>query len=113
MTEADIRAMFKAVDASDWDNVDKYFHPDLEYLRPGMDPLLGKAALSNFYRNVRTLRGEHRFDAVVVDGDKGACWGRFVGRNANGPVDVEFADCYGFKDGLLWRRKSFFYVPVV
>ena len=49
MTEADIRAMFKAVDASDWDNVDKYFHPDLEYLRPGMDLLIGKAALSNFY----------------------------------------------------------------
>ena len=28
------------------------------------------------------------------------------------PVDVEFADCYEFKDGLLWRRKSHFFVPV-
>ena len=113
MTADDVRAMFRAVDASDWDAVDRFFHPDLRYDRPGLAPLIGAGAVSRFYREVRTLRGEHRFDAVVTNGEHGACWGRFVGTNANGPVDVEFADCYGFRDGLLWRRKSYFYVPVV
>ena len=113
MTGADVLAMFRAVDASDWDALDRFLHPDLVYDRPGLDPLVGKAAVSRFYREVRTLKGRHTFDAVVVEGEHGACWGRFVGANKNGPVDVQFADCYTFRDGLLWRRKSFFYVPVV
>jgi len=113
MTTDDLRNMFKAIDACDWDALDRYLHPDLVYLRPGLAPLEGAAAVSKFYREVRTLRGEHRFEAIVVDGDHGALWGRFVGKNADGPVDVQFADCYGFKDGKLWRRKSFFHVPVV
>jgi len=113
MTQADIRDMFRAVDGSDWQAMARHLHPDLVYDRPGFDLLVGREAVLHFYREVRSIRGEHRFDAIVVDDVHGACWGRFVGSRQDGtPIDLQFADCYTFSDGLLFRRKSFFYVPL-
>lgn len=112
MTRQDLETMFNAVDRRDWDTVAKYFHPELVYDRPGFDQLVGGAAVDNFYRNIRTIHGVHQFEGFAIDGETGACWGRFVGTRKDGSsLDVEFADCYRFKAGQLWRRKSFFYVP--
>jgi len=114
VTRADLEAMFRAIDASDWDAVGRYFHPDLIYDRPGYARLEGRDQNLHFYREIRSIRGEHRFDCFAIESTAGAGWGRFVGSRTDGtPVDIEFADCYRFKDGLLWRRKSFFYVPLV
>ncbi len=114
MTQADLEAMFRTIDASDWDGLGRFLHPELVYDRPGFDRLEGRDAVLRFYREVRTIRGEHRFEGFAIQPDAGACWGRFVGRTLDGtPVDLEFADCYRFKDGLLWRRKSYFHVPLV
>ena len=114
MTRADLEAMFRAIDASDWDALAQYFHPGLIYDRPGYALLEGREAVLHFYRAVRMIRGAHQFEAFAIDGDTGACWGRFVGHQPDGtPIDVQFADGYRFKDGLLWRRKSHFYVALV
>ncbi len=114
MTRADLEAMFRVIDASDWENLGRYFHPDLVYERPGYPLLEGREANLHFYREIRKYRGEHQFEQFVVEPDAGAAWGRFVGRKFDGtPLDLQFADCYRFKDGLLWRRKSFFFVPLV
>lgn len=114
MTADQLRAMFRAIDASDWDAMARFLHPEIAYDRPGFPLLDGRDAVLRFYRETRTIRGEHRFECFVVDGDAGACWGRFVGRTGDGaPLDVQFADCYRFRDGLLWRRKSHFYTPLV
>lgn len=114
MTRAELEAMFRVIDASEWDALGRFFHPGLIYDRPGFPLLEGREANLHFYREVRTLRGEHRFDCMVLEPGAGASWGRFVGRRGDGtPVDIQFADCYRFRDGLLWRRKSFFYVPLV
>jgi ketosteroid isomerase-like protein len=108
------RAMFRAIDARDWEALGTLLHPDLRYDRPGFAPLVGKDEVLRFYREVRSIHGEHRLETVVSDGDHGACWGRFVGAKADGtPLDLQFADCYGFKDGQLHRRKSFFFVAQV
>ena len=113
MTRSDLETMFRAVDACDWNAVARYFHPDLVYDRPGFALLEGRDEVVRFYREVRSLRGAHHFDGFAIEGETGACWGRFVGTRGDGtPVDLAFADCYQFKDGLLWRRKSFFYVPM-
>jgi ketosteroid isomerase-like protein len=75
---------------------------------------MGREQVLHFYREIRAIHGSHQIEAIVVDGDHGASWGRFVGSKRDGtPVDLEYADCYGFRDGLLWRRKSFFFVPQV
>lgn len=114
MTRADLEAMFRTIDRSDWDALARYFHPDLCYERPGLPMLEGRDANLRFYRELRTIRGEHLFERFVIEPDAGACWGRFVGHRQDGtPLDLEFADCYRFKDGLLWRRKSYFHVPLV
>ncbi len=116
MTRADLEVVFRAIDASDWDAMARYLHPDIVYDRPGYGLLEGREAVLHFYRVIRTMRGQHQFEGFAIDrdSDTGACWGRFVGRRPDGtPIDVQFADCYRFKDGLLWRRKSHFYVPLV
>ena len=72
--------MFETVDARDWERLADFFHPDLVYHRPGYAPLVGRDAVLHFYREVRVIgSGGHQLAAVVVDGDHGACWGRFVG----------------------------------
>jgi ketosteroid isomerase-like protein len=113
VTRSDLEAMFRAIDASDWDVLPRYFHADLVYDRPGFERLQGREAVLHFYRAVRTIRGRHEFEGFAVQPDAGACWGRFVGHRGDGtPLDLQFADCYLFRDGLMWRRKSFFYVPL-
>jgi ketosteroid isomerase-like protein len=113
MTRADLEAMFSIIDDSDWDRLGRFFHPDLRYQRPGFPLLEGRDANLNFYRNVRSIRGAHTFYNFAVTPDTGACWGRFVGHKTDGtPVDLQFADCYEFKDGLIWHRKSHFYTPL-
>jgi hypothetical protein len=114
MTRADLEAMFQVIDASDWDALPPFFHPELVYDRPGYPLIEGRAAVLDFYRATRTMRGRHLFEAFAIDSDTGACWGRFVGQFPDGrPIDIQFADCYRFKDGTMWRRKSHFYVPLV
>jgi ketosteroid isomerase-like protein len=106
--------MFAAVDRSDWDTLTRFYHPDVVYDRPGFDRLTGREEVIRFYRDVRSIQGVHSFDGFAIGPTSGACWGRFVGSTKAGePVDVQFADCYSFRDGGIWRRKSFFFVPVV
>lgn len=106
--------MFKTIDARQWDQLPEFFHPEMVYDRPGYPLLEGRDAVVHFYREVRVLTsGEHQLTAVVMDGDYGACWGRFVGAKKDGtPVDLQFADCYVFRDHQLVHRKSHFYVPL-
>ena len=114
MTRADLEAMFRAIDAADWETVARYFHPDLIYDRPGFSLIEGRDQTLRFYREIRAIQGEHRCECFALEPEAGACWGRFVGAKKDGtPVDLQFADCYRFKEGLLWRRKSYFYVPLV
>lgn len=114
MTRSDLETMFAAIDACDWESAARFFHPDMQYERPGYALIDGRDANLGFYRDVRKIRGEHLFDGFALDPASGACWGRFVGHGADGAaIDIQFADCYRFRDGLLWRRKSFFFVPLV
>jgi len=115
MTRDFVRWLFEAIDARQWDRLAEFFHPEIEYQRPGYDSLVGLEAVVRFYREVRVLAsGNHQVTAIAIDGTHGACWGRYLGSRRDGtPVDIEFADCYEFEDGKIRRRKSFFYVPLV
>jgi hypothetical protein len=58
--------------------------------------------------------GTHQLASVVVEGDRAACWGRFVGRHRDGAdIDVSFADFYELRNGRIRARRSFFYQPAV
>ncbi|MEO8448796.1 MAG: nuclear transport factor 2 family protein [Gemmatimonadota bacterium] len=114
MSQELVRGMFKAIDENQFDHLEQFFHKDIIYERPGYEPLIGLPAVMHFYREVRVLAsGRHGFDAIVIDGEQGACWGRWVGIKKDGTlVDLEFADCYTFAKGKLKHRKSFFFTPL-
>ena len=106
---------FRAVDACDIAAVLSSFAPDSEYERPGYPAIHGHDELRRFYEHDRVIAsGQHVIERVVVEGDTGACWGRFTGRLRDGAaVDVRFADVYTFEAGKIKTRRTHFYAPVV
>jgi branched-chain amino acid aminotransferase len=115
VTEQLIARLFETVDASRWENLKQFFCEEIIYERPGYAPVVGQERLEIFYSEERVIAsGKHHLEGVIVNDNKGACWGRFVGRHKNGSfLDEQFADCYTFKDGKIQTRKSFFFRPAV
>ena len=115
MSRALIDRLFEKVDGRDWDGLSEVFDPEASYERPGYPAFEGIDRLLRFYRDERVIAcGQHHLTAVVVDGDQGACWGRFVGTHRDGSeIDESFADFYTFRDGRIHTRRSFFFRPAV
>lgn len=115
MSKALIDRLFQTVDNRDWDSLVEVFAPDVVYERPGYPEFVGLEHLVHFYREQRVIAaGRHALSSVVVEGDRGACWGHFVGTHRDGSaIDVSFADFYTFAEGRIVNRRSFFYRPAV
>ena len=115
MNENSIVGMFAAVDSRNWSNLPMYFAGEVVYERPGYDPIRGINDLVDFYANRRIIAsGRHELDSVVINADAGAVWGRFLGKSRSGDsLDVRFADTYVFSNGVILRRVSFFFTPLV
>ena len=103
--------MFAAIDGRCWEQLERYFAPDVIYERPGYEPIRGFAALDHFYRDVRIVAaGRHQLEQVVMAGHTAACWGRFLGTSRDGrQLDERFADIYEFTHGVISRRATYFY----
>lgn len=110
-----VHDMFRIIDGREFDRLGEVCHEDVVYERPGYEPIVGLEALLHFYREVRIIAsGRHHLEAVVLDDEHGACWGRFEGLHRNGTdLGVEFADTYVLDGGKVRRRKTFFYKPAV
>src|SRR5262249_46218169 len=98
-----VRSMFHTIDRRDWDRLQYCFCQDITYERPGYDPMIGFGRLEQFYRNERViLSGEHLLEGIAINENRGACWGRFIGRHKNGAtIDEGFADAYTFENGKI------------
>ena len=114
-TQTFIRNMFAAIDARQFDDLPRFFHPEIVYSRPGFDPVHGLDALDHFYRHVRIIRsGAHRVDRLVADGAAAVAVGVFAGELRDGTATNEpFADAYEFRDGLVAERRTFFFRPAI
>lgn len=110
-----ILELFSAIDSSDWISLEKLFHKEIVYERPGYDPFSGLDRVMEFYQKERILAsGAHLLEKVVLNGEHGACWGRFIGFKKDGSeVDERFADVYSFKEGRIRTRRSYFFRPAV
>lgn len=110
-----ILAYFRAVDERDFSKFEDIFHQEVVYERPGYDTLAGINDLIAFYRHRRILSsGCHTIEGVIVEGERGVCWGRFIGMTKAGEsVDERFADVFTFQDGQIKTRITFFYKPAV
>ncbi len=107
--------LFLAVDSSGWNMLAKIFHHDIVYERPGYEPFVGIDQLLKFYQTQRVIAsGKHHIEHIAVEGNYGACWGRFIGVRKDGfPIDELFADVYSFENGKIKTRKTHFFRPAV
>src|SRR5262249_47917670 len=110
-----ILKLFSAIDSSDWESLEKLFHREIIYERPGYETFGGSDRVMYFYRNERILSsGKHHLERIVLDGDYGACWGRFIDFKKDGyKVDERFVDVYSFDKGKIKTRRSYFFRPAV
>jgi ketosteroid isomerase-like protein len=109
-----IENMFAAVDASDWDRLQGFYHPQCSYDRPGFAAIEGVGQLMRFYSDERPIKsGLHRVDAVLEE-DGGACaFGAFDGRLRTGEaISLRFADRYVFDGEVIRARTTYFYAPL-
>jgi ketosteroid isomerase-like protein len=107
--------LFEVIDGRQWERLGEVFAPDVVYERPGYEPFTGLERLGRFYRDERIIAsGSHHLASVVVEEERAACWGRFLGTSRDGhPIDERFADFYDLSDGRIRRRTSFFFRPAV
>lgn len=114
---ARIAGMFARIDACEWDALAAYFHADVEYLRPGYDPIHGLDALLDFYRLRRAIGGGRHVLELLCTADAGravCATGTFTGISRQGePLAVRFCDVYQFRGARIARRETFFNAPAV
>jgi ketosteroid isomerase-like protein len=111
MSKKLIIELFYAVDRRDWGSLRYIFHPEIIYERPGYEPLAGIDRVLHFYEHERiVVSGTHHTECIIVDGNNGACWGRFVGlKKDNSQADERYADIYLFENGMIKTRKTYFF----
>ncbi|WDD36591.1 hypothetical protein PQG02_36310 (plasmid) [Nostoc sp. UHCC 0926] len=107
--------LFCAIDTSEWRQLTTVFHSNIIYERPGYVPFVGISQLLNFYQKERIIKsGKHYIEYIAIEGNYGACWGRFVGSIKDGSqVDELFADTYFFEDRKIKNRRSYFFRPAI
>jgi ketosteroid isomerase-like protein len=111
-----VRRYYSLVDAQQFTELVQLFAEDSVYRRPGYEPLIGRAALSEFYGGRRVITGgRHTISELLADGSKVAVAGEFAGTvNGGKQVDIRFADFFTLdSDGLISRRDTFFFAPLV
>jgi ketosteroid isomerase-like protein len=115
--ESKVVRMFQHIDSSEWSRLDDYFHPQIEYRRPGYQPIKGLDELHTFYELTRIVKnGHHTINSILYDPAPPALCvtGSFegvdkIGRN----LSVRFCDVYEFREEKIIRRETFFSAPVV
>jgi len=111
-----VRRYYALVDAGDVPELISLFAQDTCYHRPGYQPLTGRDELQRFYSEDRVIvKGTHTLTAVVAAGRNVAVQGDFSGQLRDGrETSLRFADFFSFgADGLIARRDTFFFAPLV
>ena|SRR5665213_2343291 len=109
-----IETMFRAVDDEQWSKLERFYHPNCTYDRPGFDPIEGVESVVRFYTNDRPIQSGTHVIEDVVESDRTACAiGTFRGRLRSGlDISLRFADHYLFEEGRIVERRTFFYAPL-
>ena len=107
---ASLESYFRLVDERNWDDLFALFHPEVVYRRGGTPVIRGIEEFKEFYLSSRQIEsGRHEVDLMLSDGDWAATKGTFHGVLRDGrAVQIEFADFHRFRDGLIWRRDTYF-----
>jgi ketosteroid isomerase-like protein len=102
---------YNFIDRQDYNAALNLFHPAIVYVRDGTPPVVGIAALRDFYLKRRIIdHGTHTLLALVASGTQVAVRGCFEGVLKSGEsVAVAFADFHSFSDDRrIVRRDTYF-----
>ncbi|MEU6143819.1 nuclear transport factor 2 family protein [Streptomyces sp. NPDC047081] len=107
--------LFAVIDAEKWGSLPELCAESICYERPGYTPIRGISSLVSFYCRERVVaHGRHDIRGCLGGGNEACCWGQFEGVSRSGRALSEgFADWYWISNGLITRRKTFFYRPAV
>jgi ketosteroid isomerase-like protein len=112
-----IQSMFELIDSAQWPELEKHFHDDVLYFRPGYEPIIGLNDLLDFYMNRRIImKGKHILETFCSarDGNTVSAVGSFTGVDKQGKaLKVRFCDIYQIESGKIRRRETFFDRPAV
>ena len=111
MSKDTIINMFHIIDQRQWNELSSVFCDQATYERPGYPPFVGFERVLHFYQTERIIAsGNHELEHILIEGDYGACWGRFRGKSKDGnELDEQFVDVYTFSKGRVQHRKSYFF----
>lgn len=105
-----VRAYYDALDAGDYDRLERLLAPDFVQVRPDRT-FEGRAAFVTFVRDERPVRDTtHELAAVYrADGDAGAVElaARGSVERADGSTLVRFVDAFTVVDGALARLETY------
>jgi uncharacterized protein len=110
-----VSGLFRAIDAQQWQVVERAFTADVVYHRPGFSAIKGWDALLRFYLSERPVAvGRHTVCKILTGDGEGFCWGTFTGESrTGGELEESFADWYAFRGGRIAERRTFFYRPAI
>jgi ketosteroid isomerase-like protein len=111
-----VQKYYAEVDKGVVDEVVALFEVDAEYSRPGYAHMNGREAIRSFYVDDRIIEsGVHNIESMVSDSKTVAVEGSFKGTVRGGAnAQVKFADFFwAGPNGLIKKRRTYFYAPLV
>jgi ketosteroid isomerase-like protein len=108
-----VRRFLRAVDEQDWKAVESLLHPSAEFEMPGQLPFRGRERVMGYYGSARpVVSSEHVLEAIIVDGNRAACWGRVTGQRKDGSeASILFTEVMQFEDGKIRRLRAYVCEP--
>jgi len=113
MTVDHIRLSYGYLDARNLDALGSLYAADVVRLLPGLDPIVGRDTLIDFYREQFARYGSrHTVDEVIAAGRRMSVRGRVTVLWCDAePIDIVFVDLFGVGgDGLLTAQQTFYFV---
>ncbi|MEU8111268.1 nuclear transport factor 2 family protein [Micromonospora sp. NPDC048947] len=109
-----VRTYYRRVDADDIDGMMLLFEPDSIYDRPGQKSIVGRSAISAFYRSQPPIRSRrHNLSSLIIEGPEVAVHGTADRITLDGQHStIGFADFFTVSgSGRFSYRRTFFFVP--
>ena len=111
-----VQKYYAEIDKGDVERVVALFEVDAEYCRPGYARMSGREAIRSFYADDRIIEsGVHYVESIVSDPETVAVEGSFTGTVRGGTdIEVKFAEFFwAGPNGLIMKRRTYFYAPLV
>lgn len=108
-----VQRLYYLIDMGEFAEACLLFREDCEFSRPGYEVFKGRIEVEAFYSETRLVAtGRHRIRRVVQEHPAVAAEGTFDAVLKSGVrIASSFCDLFDFEEGLIARRRTYYYVP--